>query len=253
VFTSAARKMTTAHSLAGLARLAFFAGVLLASLARAANGEQAYAVSGTDTFKLGSTQNTEIAYRGHESLTLRRSGSKAIFRATAQYHRKESGQVRESTAVYEAELSPTGEQRDLEDGDPDSLTILNQPFSVRLDTATLRDLGHLHHEAPFEYASPITGSTLHGSLRTIGTGRVAGFPSLGVSFEAGGPMRGPVPGRPGMSLGGKIRLQGQAYYRTEDGLLVMLSATLTLSGNVANPEQTDPVRIEYRRTIRAER
>lgn len=250
---SAARFMTTVLPLPGLARLAVFAGVLLASLARAANGDQAYSVSGTDTFSLGSAQNTEIAYRGHESLTQRRSGSKAIFRATAAYHRKEGGQVRESTAVYEAAVSPSGEQRDLEDGDPDSLTVLNQPFSVRLDAATLHDLAHLHREAPFEYASPFTGSTLHGSLRTIGAGRVAGFQSMGVSFEAEGPMRGPVPGRPGMSLGGRIHLQGQAYYRTGDGLLVMLSATLTLSGNVANSEQTDPVRIVYRRAIRAER
>ena len=87
---------------------------------------------------------------------------------------------------------------------PNSLTILNQPFSVRLDGATLRDLAHLHRDAPFEYASPITGSTLHGSLKTNGSGTVAGFHAQGVSFDASGPMRGPVPGRPGMSLNGRI-------------------------------------------------
>jgi hypothetical protein len=55
-----------------------------------------------------------------------------------------------------------------------------------------------------------------------------------------------------MTLNGRIRMQGQAYYRSEDALLVVLDATLTISGSLSNPDESQPVTIVYRRTIRAQ-
>lgn len=216
--------------------------------------DQSYSVTGKDTFSIGAGDvHSEISYSGHESLKRRRTGSTTRFVARAKYVRIDQGASSTASAEFIAEVAPSGEQRDLSNDDPDYLTILNQPFSVQLDAATLRDLARLRSEVPFDFPSPMTGSALHGSLRRIGVGTVAGARALGVSFDAGGPMRGPLPDRPSLTMNGRIRMQGSAYYRTEDALLLVLDATLTISGNLANPDETNPVTIVYRRRIRAER
>ncbi len=245
--------MTSARN---LARLAAASGLslFLFAFGSAVSADQSYVVGGADTFSVGgSGVKSDISYQGHETLTLERRAGATIYRATVHYTRIDQGAASQATARLVAAMTPAGEERDLEDEDPDYLTVLNQPFAVQLDLPTLHDLGRLKADVPFAFPSPITGSALHGRLRRIGAGPVAGMPALGVSFEAEGPMRGPLPDRPRLSMNGRIRMQGSAYYRTDDALLVLLDATLTITGKLADPQQTDPVTIVYRRRIRAER
>jgi len=231
---------------------AVLACAFAASIASGASADQTFHVTGKDTFTIGSADmHTEISYTGQESLHERHAAGSTTYRVQARYRRVDQGASSQVTATFAAAISNTGDQRDLEDSDPDYLTLLNQPFAVQLDAATLRDLSRLHADVPFDFPSPMTGSTLRGKLRRIGEGIVSGARALGVSFDAGGPMRGALPDRRDMRLIGRIRMRGSAYYRSEDALLILLDATLTISGNLTKPGSSDPVTIVYRRTIRA--
>ena len=233
-----------------LAALALSAGFL--SFGTAALADQRYTVRGSDTFAIGAGDvRSEISYEGTETLHIEHHGDGLLYLSSVQYTRIDQGAKAAAKAAFAALFLPSGEQRDVRDRDPDYLTVLNQPFSVQLDAATLRDLAHLKTDVPFSFPSPITGSSLHGRLHRIQEGRVAGERALGVAFDAGGPMRGSLPDRPRLELTGKIRMRGWAYYRAEDALLLALDATLTISGKLADPERSDPVRIVYKRFIRA--
>jgi hypothetical protein len=98
----------------------------------------------------------------------------------------------------------------------------------------------------------MTGAQLHGTLRHVGDGTVAGERVIGVGFEARGPMKGAIPEHPEISLNGTIRMSGTAYYTEKAALLLALDATLTISGNLADRAASDPVTIIYRRNIKAE-
>lgn len=234
--------------LAGFATLAAL-GVL--ACVAAVRADQAFKVRGTDTFNVGSTGKSVISYDGSEALHRRRSGTAIVYSAVVHYTRDDQGASSKTRATFDARVTSSGEQQDIEDDDPDYLTVLKQPFAVQLDAPTLRDLAHLHADVPFDFPSPMTGSTLHGRLHRIGEAVVSGARALGVSFDAAGPMRGSLPDRQDMRLIGRIRMRGLAYYRVEDALLVLLDATLTISGNLSLPASSDPVTIVYRRTIRA--
>jgi len=173
--------------------------------------------------------------------------------ARAGYTRSAEGGRSFGSASFAASLLPSGEQRDEANGDPNYLTVLNQPFSIQLDAQTLRDLARLQGGVPFDFPSPVTGGTLRGFLRRGPTGRVAGRPTLGVAFDARGAMRGPLPDHPSMQLSGTITMRGVAYYELNTSLLLALDATLTISGKLDNARQTTPVTIVYKRTITADR
>ncbi len=244
--------MASARSLARLV-VASSTVALVVALGAAAAADQTYVVAGADTFTVGGNGvKSEISYRGRQTLERERKNGAIVYRTKVEYTRIDQGASSQATAHFVASVSASGEEHDLQDDDPDYLTLLNQPFAVQLDLATLRDLGRLRADVPFDFPSPITGSSLHGRLRRIGAGPIAGMPALGVSFEAEGPMRGPLPDRPQLAMNGRIRMQGSAYYRTDDALVLLLDATLTISGRLTNPQQSDPVTIVYRRTIRAE-
>ncbi|MEO6991058.1 MAG: hypothetical protein ABI202_06010 [Candidatus Baltobacteraceae bacterium] len=245
--------MTHVRPLHGALSLAAITlGAAIFSLVAPAQADQRYAVRGSDTFAIGTGNvRSEISYAGTETLHIERKGHSLLYLARVKYTRVDQGAKGAAKASFTALFLPNGEQRDVRDRDPDYLTVLNQPFSVQLDAATLRDLAHLRTDVPFSFPSPITGSSLHGRLRRIAEGRVDGERALGVSFDAGGPMRGSLPDRPHLELTGRIRMRGSAYYRAEDALLLALDATLTISGNLADPERSDPVRIVYKRFIRA--
>jgi hypothetical protein len=141
--------------------------------------------------------------------------------------------------------------RDEADADPEYLTILNQPFSVQLDTATMHDLHDLRSAVPFDFPSPMTGAVLHGTLRRLPDGALNGIRVLGVAFAARGPLNGALPNHPELLLGGTISMVGTAYYAYSDALLLSLDATLAIDGKVADHGAGDPVTIVYRRRIRS--
>ncbi len=227
--------------------------VVVALAERARADEQRYAVSGRDSFSIGDGDiKSETRYRGREVLTVEHHGKAMRYTAKVTYVRNDQGAESSASAGYVSDLLPTGQQLDSADHDPDYLTVLNQPFSAQLDAATLDDLRRLHGSVPFDFPSPFTGATLHGSLEGIGMGRVGGKPAVGVRFSAGGPMHGALPDRPGLTLSGGILMRGVAYYDAETALLLTLDATVTISGNVSNRSGKDPVTIVYRRSIRAE-
>jgi hypothetical protein len=222
----------------------------LTGQARAA--DQRYLVWGRDSFSIGAGDiKSEVEYKGTQVLTVTRRGGSMRYTAKVDYLRSDQGATTDATADYVSDLMPSGEQFASADHDPDYLTVLNQPFSAQLDMATLADLRHLRSAVPFDFPSPFTSSTLHGRLQRIGNGLIGPRRALGVSFTAGGPMRGALPDRRGLTLAGSIEMSGTAYYDLETALLLSLDATVTISGTVSNRAGNDPVTIVYRRTIRA--
>jgi hypothetical protein len=121
-------------------------------------------------------------------------------------------------------LRPDGAFEDRLDDDPDFLTILNQPFAARLDSATLLDVRELRKPVPFA-----------------------------VRFQAAGPMNGKLPGHADANVAGKMRMDGTAYYALDNAMLLALNVTLTIDARLSEsrPSVSVPVRITYRRSIRA--
>lgn len=195
---------------------------------------------------------TDIAYFGKQRLRVIKRGKDVRFSASVSYNKVAEGEKTAATASFESLLSPSGEQRDESNRDPDYLTILNQPFSVRLDLQTLRDLSHLRGVVPFDFPSPMTGAALHGFLRRGIDARIGGAPTLGVIFGAVGKMQGPLPDHPHMSLRGTIHMSGTAFYHTKTAYLMALDTTVKISGILTNTVKTAPVTIIYKRTIRAD-
>lgn len=212
---------------------------------------QLYTIDGEDSYQIaGHSERTNIVYAGTQRLSIQRQGNVTRFTATVSYDRRESGSARHATGAFSTQILANGEQHDESDGDPDYLTILNQPFSIELDAPTLHDLRSLVRPVPFDFPSPMTGALLHGSLRRLPDGTLNGRRVLGIAFTARGPLNGSLPDRPETSLSGTITMNGTAYYAYADALLTALDATLQIAGRVTNSGQNDPVTIVYKRTIR---
>jgi hypothetical protein len=237
-------RLTTASALLSLL-------VALAAPARADQPVQSYAIDGEDSFRIaGRDLSTHIVYTGTQRLAIDRHDRVTKFIATVTYDRHEGGTATHASGTFTSVIAANGDQHDGPNGDPDYLTILNQPFSVELDAPTMRDLRSLAHAVPFDVPSPITGAPLHGSLRRLPDGSLNGRRVLGIAFIAKGPLNGALPDRPDMALSGTITMNGTAYYAYADALLLALDATLEIEGRVANSGQNDPVTIVYKRTIR---
>jgi hypothetical protein len=217
-----------------------------------ARAEQAYLVAGSDSFSIGAGDiQSEVQYAGTESLKVRRHGRTTRLVAHVTYTRSDGTASTSASGDFVADVLPSGETLDSSDRDPDYLTVLNQPFAAQLDVATLADLRHLHGALPFDLPSPFTGSSLHGYLQHIPAGDIGSRPAVGVRFEAAGPMNGRLPDRPGLTLSGTIAMRGTAYYDGATALLLALDTVVTITGNVSNRSNKDPVTIVYSRTIRA--
>ena len=234
---------------ASLLGLALF-GALAAA---AAADDQQYLVSGRDSFVIGGGDiQSEVSYKGTERLSISRRGRVSRYVAKVDYERSEQGATAPASADFVLDLLPTGAEVASADHDPDFLTVLNQPFSAKLDAKTLRDLRRLRGTAPFDFPSPFTGSVMRGHLRALGIGILGAHQVVGVRFEAAARMNGTLADRPGLSLLGTIAMAGTAYYDLDSALLVALDATVTIAGNVSNRTSKDPVTIVYRRAIRSD-
>src|SRR5262249_22773906 len=175
------------------------------------------------------------------------------FDARAHYTRNGPDGRSIGEAHFVQMLQPDGTFEDRVDDDPDFLTILNQPFAVRLDAATLRDLRELHGRVPFAATSPLGAqAVLHGFLRPATGGPVSGRQAIAVRFEAEGGMTGPLPGYAETLVAGTMRMQGTAYYAADTAILLALNVALTLDARLqqGRPAVSVPVRILYRRMIR---
>lgn len=219
-----------------------------------ANADQRYAVSGNDRYQVGQSDlQTSITYSGTQHLTVTKDGAQKRFTAQATYTRSDSAGSVPAQASFVQVMTPAGELKDRMDLDPDYLTVLNQPFAVELDEATLRDLLHLRGRVPFVFPAPMTGGTLHGYLERGTIGRISGRPVLAVDFDASGPMVGPLPDRAQMSITGTMRMRGTAYYALRgEPLLLALNETLSISGSLHDRSQNSPVKIQYQRWIKAD-
>ncbi len=214
-----------------------------------------YQTVGEDVYRGESTEATRVAYAGTERLAIRREGGSIRFEARAKYTRTGPEGKSSAEARFVQMLRPDGSFEDSVDGDPDFLTILDQPFAVRLDRATLADVRELHGPVPFAASSPLEGHTLlHGFLRPAANGPVDGRPTVAVRFEADGPMEGSLPGHADAAVAGRMRMNGIAYYALDDdGLLLALDVTLTIEARLRQRSSsiTVPIDIVYRRWIRA--
>jgi hypothetical protein len=234
-----------------------FVALLLPILLGTAGAERHvfYHVSGRDSFQIGSRDlRTETTYDGSETLTIAAAPGGRRYVAKAAYDRSEAtAGVTHETASFVSFVTKDGRERDERNADPEFLTVLNQPFAVQLDLETLRDVRALTAPSPFSFASSMAGTALRGTLRRAPDGLVAGSKVVGIAFDATGPIHGGVPGHPDIVLTGTMRMSGTAYYHSSDALLLELDATLQIAGNLADESTSDPVRIVYRRTIRAEK
>jgi hypothetical protein len=227
-----------------------FALLAAVASAAAARADQAYAVEGHDVFLDGNRDvRSETVYRGMQRLTITRSGRATIYSALVEYDRAGEGGRQHQRASFSSTLLPSGEQRDGPGNDPDYLTVLNQPFAVQLDAPTMRDLAHVRRAVPFDFPSPMTGATLHGTLRRLPDAMVGATRSMGIAFEAKGPLHGALPDRPAMQLAGTITMTGTAYYAYGSALLLALDATLAIEGALDDTEHRSPVSIVYTRSI----
>lgn len=228
--------------------------VAAAAAASAAQPDQSYSVSGDDTYRIGTgaIPATQISYAGSERLHVEHAGSKKTYRADARYTRTDQSGTSKLRAQFVQELQPGGTFEDRDDQDPDFLTVLNQPFAVQLDAATMKDLRVLKGRVPFRASSPLGATTLDGYLSPVPSGTMRGRSVVGVRFTADGPMNGPLPGHPETSIDGSIRMDGTAYYGADTSLLLALDATLTITGRLQNSSEAVPVKIVYRRKIRAD-
>ncbi len=232
---------------------ALLVAALVLMAATSAQNQQKYDVTGNDTYRVGTTlPNTTIAYNGSQRLTVEQTGKDRRYTAEANYTRRDETGKASVHARFVQDLTGDGTFQDRSDEDPDFLTVLNQPFAVQLDATTMRDLRTMRHAIPFQAESPLGGSTLHGFLRPERAGRINGEPAVGVRFEAEGPMAGGLPQHPEAAINGRIRMDGAAYYATQGALLLALNATLTITGKLVNQTTAVPVRIVYKRTIRAD-
>jgi hypothetical protein len=217
-----------------------------------AQADQSYHVDGSDMYQIGGSDvRSEIAYSGSQRLSVRQAGKARRYVARAEYLRNDQGTHARVRASFESTILPDGEQLDGTNNDPDYLTVLNQPFAVQLDAATMHDLAHLTGAVPFDFPSPMTGAPLHGTLRHVGNSVLNGKSVVGVAFEARGPLHGTLPDHPDLVLAGQIHMNGTAYYTPADALLLALDATLSISGTVADKGRHDPVEIVYKRSIKA--
>lgn len=216
--------------------------------------DQQYDVRGEDVYRVGSTgsETSTVSYDGSQVLSVTQESKRARYDAQAHYVRRDADGKSDVSARFVQELLPNGSFEDSLDEDPDFLTILNQPFAVQLDPATMRDLRHLHASVPFGATSPLgDGAVLRGYLRPGTAGEVGGRPVISVHFQAQGPMSGPLPGKSHATMSGRMGMDGTAYYAVDNAMLLALDATLTIDAKLAQSGQMIPVQIVYRRYIRA--
>jgi hypothetical protein len=233
-------------------RLVALLGVLAGGLGSATRGADAYLVTGRDSFAIGQDDITsEVTYAGRETLAVSHRGGTTRYDARVAYERSDGTASTTANAEYVADVTSAGDTLDTEDDDPDYLTVLNQPFAAELDPGTLADLRSLRGTIPFEFPSPVSGTSLHGYLRHVPSGMLGTHRSIGVTFEAAGAMLGKLPDRPGLVLHGTVSMHGTAYYDVRTALLLSLETTVTIAGSVSNRADKNPVTITFARRIRS--
>jgi hypothetical protein len=220
-----------------------------------ARADVSYRITGQDVYGIGSgVQVSSVRYSGEQQLSVRHSGGRVWYSVHATYTRYEGDDATQHTASFEQATRTDGTLENVHDDDPDFLTILNQPFAIALDRVTLHDLRSLRAAVPFDAGSPLgDGAVMHGYLRPAGSGLVAGRPAIAIVFDAQGTMDGTIASKSQTRMTGRIDMNGTAYYATNSALLLELDATLRVDANLhATGAPAAPVKIVYRRTIRAE-
>jgi hypothetical protein len=213
--------------------------------------DQVYSVDGKDSFTVGARDlRGDVVYSGKETLTSTRGNDGTRYVVTVQYSRGETGNHVQAHASFVTTVKASGAQEDEVNGDPDYVSILNQPFSIELDLPTMRDVARIAAPAPFSFNLPITGVPLTGTIRSGGDAYVAGERTLAILFDAEGPVHGMI-GNAGVSLDGRIRMRGIAYYAYDSAVLRALDTRLTISGTLLGDPERKPVTIVYHRAIRA--
>jgi hypothetical protein len=220
-------------------------------LSAPALADQTYAVEGKDSFTVGARDvRSNVVYTGKETLTSIRSGDGVRFAATVDYVRADQRNRAKVHSVFISLLKPSGAQIDERASDPDYVSVLNQPFSVALDLPTMRDVARITTAVPFAIPLPIASAPVNGSLRSCGDAYIAGERTLGIVFEAEGPIHGTL-NTVGIALDGRVRMRGKAYYSYDTAVLRALDVQLTISGKLPDDPDRRLVTIVYRRSIRA--
>jgi hypothetical protein len=220
----------------------------------AAPSDLQYELAGEDLYQIESAATvSRVSYTGTETLTVTPDDGGVRFEARARYVRDAADGKYNGGARFVTELLADGSFENRIDDDPDFLTILNQPFAVRVDSSTLQDLRALRGAVPFSGGSPLGGATvLRGQLRLGTSGPIDGRPSVAVRFQADGPMSGAMPGYTDSSVSGTMRMDGTAFYALSDGMLLAFNVRLTIDARLRQKDSGVfiPMHITYRRSLR---
>ena len=175
-----------------------------------------YAVAGDDLYRVESGAGlSRISYSGTERLTIRRSGKELRFSARAHYTRLAGTTKSATEAFFVQVLTEAGWFEDRIDDDPDFLTVLNQPFAMRLDAATLRDLRSTADSRAVcrKLAAGRRSRAARLSPARRRAAKSCGHPTAAVRFEADGPMSADaVAGPPTKMSAATCDMDGTAYY-----------------------------------------
>ena len=98
-----------------------------------------YQTAGEDVYRIETSQSlSRVRYAGTQLLRIAHEGDGLRFDAQASYVREAPDGKSSARAHFVQTLSRDGGFEDVLDEDPEFLTILNQPFAVRLDDSTYR-------------------------------------------------------------------------------------------------------------------
>lgn len=133
--------------------------------------------------------------------------------------------------------------------DPDDLSVLSQPLPYEIGVRQLRAIVALTSPFPFDFHVSRGAGTVSGYLAPAPNS--SGSDVVGIAFAAKGPMRGPLPGAPGVTVSGELTLSGTAYYSKRDLRLVMIDDATVFDGHVDDATHAIPVHVSYERKIQA--
>jgi|SRR5579875_387609 len=208
----------------------------LIALALSANGiafassSVAYALRGSDNYRIGN-QRVTVTYDGRESVAPHAESSGRGYFVTIDYVTNH----REKRSMRRAD-------------DPNKLSVLNQPLPYEISARQLRAITTLSNRFPFDFHLSDGAGALSGYLEPAPKSPRSDV--VGIAFAAKGPMQGPLPGTSHSAVSGELMLSGTAYYFTHSRRLVVIDDTITFDGYVGDARNM-PVHISYKRKIYA--
>ena len=145
-----------------------------------------YKTSGEDLYRIQSAAtSSRVTYSGAEELSVAPEGKRVALRSARSLYSRRPRRKGRATARFVQVLQPDGTFEDRIDDDPDFSRSSNQPFAVRLDKPTLRDLRDVARSgAVLGDVAAGGAAVLRGYLRPATGGPIGGRPKRGGTLRS---------------------------------------------------------------------